>query len=174
MIRPIVLLLWLATSASYGSSQAPDVEPVHEVLATHRVDGSIWYALVLKNDTQSSVTFEAVPDIAFTHSACMDSKIFPVTVWRQAHGKWKPIKTFISGVEVSKLKPTRVQNLILQPGSSLCAGWWVPSHKKIKSSDLLKISVCTSFNERARCFDSEPFSIKTSQTSGPKPAESRK
>lgn len=116
------------------------------------------YGLLLTNNSDQTLEFQAVPDIAYQHLACTYNTIFPFTVYYgDSKYQWKPQPTFISGVQTSGEHSYKGTTFLLKPKQSLCAGWWWSDPKALRSVYMLKMEVCTSFHPGAQCFSSEPF-----------------
>jgi hypothetical protein len=119
------------------------------------------YSLNIKNNGNTAIAFQVADDKGFSHEACTQGILFPMTIlrWNEAQKSWEERKTIVSGmttsVKASGMSGTHT--VMLQPNASFCAGWW-HDYEAVDPGDRLKLKVCTSFEPSAQCFTSEEFS----------------
>lgn len=131
-----------------------------ELLSKDIPDGGKQYAVRLKNYGKKPIYFEALPDGGFAHSACTYGSVFATSIssWNPNSKLWEPRDTFINGVKASSKGAFATHAFVLQPGDSLCAGWWADSDN-VKAGEEIKMAVCTSFKAESRCFTSPSFRV---------------
>jgi hypothetical protein len=159
-------VLFSVLPISLLAQQNPTASEIEAKIATKKMDHSMAYGLVLVNKSSQPIRFDAIPDIAFQHWACTPGTIFATTVshWSETNQRWEKHDTFVSGVETSGRKDYKTTAYELQPGRSLCAGWWLPDDAIRKLKGELKLTACTTFQEGSRCFESLPFRLETTPT----------
>ena len=167
MFRPIArLVLFSVLTMSLPAQQGQTASEIATKIVTQKMYDAMAYGLVLTNKGSKPIRFDAVPDTAFQHWACTPGTIVATTAsyWSETNRQWEKLDTFISAVETSGRRDYKATAYELQPGSSLCAGWWLPddSIRKLKSE--LKLTACTSFREGSRCFESHPFHLAPSSS----------
>lgn len=157
-------LLVITTAILLTCARAHENDIQVELLTKDSSDGGKQYAVRLKNNSKEPITFQMLPDRGFGHSACTPGSLFATSVssWNTGSRRWEPRDTFISGLKTSVKGDFVTDAFILQPGGSVCGGWWADSDNT-KPGEELRMTVCTSFRVHSRCFTSPSFRVPSAQ-----------
>lgn len=151
-----LLVIFIATVTTLLRGQQNEVQVK---LTTKRMaSGEQRYAALLINKGKRPIAFEALPDRGFAHSACTKGLLFAISIssWNHGSQMWEPRDTFVSGAKVSVKGDLSTGKFLLQPGRSLCAGWWSDFSNE-KLGEELRITVCESFRTNSQCYSSPSF-----------------